>query len=247
MKVLGIAALVVLGAASAHADISDSGNLTIGGQAVIAGTMTVQGGAFSVGATTFSVNAGTVSVSSVLKASQGILWADGSTSTTAVASASPLTMLVNSTDTVSGLKTFVGNVKMSTHAFVTLTGASYSTTQTTLSSCVTGSTVTITIVGSTVAVVSAGYAANTAESLVAASFLMDGGYASGLGGTAAITSGTAGSTQASNISFTWIQGGLSPGTHSFCLVIAGSGATIKLDQATAIGTGATRFGAYEFH
>lgn len=69
---------------SAFADLSDSGNLTIGGQAVIAGSATVQGSAFSVGGSTFSVNGGSITLGGRLNAAAaGIRWADGSTSTTA--------------------------------------------------------------------------------------------------------------------------------------------------------------------
>lgn len=71
-------------AAPARADISDSGNLTIGGNGVIQGTMTVQGSAFSVGGSTFAVLSGTAQVGGLLRVSgQGIQWNDGSTSTTA--------------------------------------------------------------------------------------------------------------------------------------------------------------------
>lgn len=73
-------ALCVISAVPAHADISDSGNLTIGGQAVIAGSMTVQGNAFSVGGATFSVNAGTVSIGGLLIVST-IQWTGGGITT----------------------------------------------------------------------------------------------------------------------------------------------------------------------
>jgi len=46
----------------AHADISDSGNLTIGGQGIFIGTVTVQGNAFSVGASTLAVTGGKVGI-----------------------------------------------------------------------------------------------------------------------------------------------------------------------------------------
>ncbi len=71
-------------AGSAYADVSDSGNLTIGGQGIIQGSMTVQGSAFSVGGTTFTVTAGSVTLGGPLNmAAAGIKWADGTTSTTA--------------------------------------------------------------------------------------------------------------------------------------------------------------------
>lgn len=80
--------VMIFAAAAARADVSDSGSLLIGQQAVIGGTMTVQGNAFSVGGTTFSVSAGTVSVGGLLKPSAaGIQWADNTVSTTASAGA----------------------------------------------------------------------------------------------------------------------------------------------------------------
>lgn len=81
--------LILLGialglSAPARADLSDSGSLTIGGQGIIQGTMTVQGAAFSVGGTTFSVAGGSVTLGGRLNAAAaGIKWADGSISTTA--------------------------------------------------------------------------------------------------------------------------------------------------------------------
>lgn len=85
---MAIRALVLmtffLAAVHARADVSDSGNLTIGGTGVIQGTMTVQGSAFSVGGTTFSVAGGSITLGGRLNATAaGIKWADGSTSTTA--------------------------------------------------------------------------------------------------------------------------------------------------------------------
>lgn len=81
--------LIVLSiAAPVHADISDSGNLTIGGQGVIVGTMTVQGNAFSVAGATFSVAGGSITLGGRLNAAAaGIKWADGTTSTTAASGA----------------------------------------------------------------------------------------------------------------------------------------------------------------
>lgn len=89
MSKTALLALNMVFAVSAHADISDSGNLAIGGQAVIAGTTTIQGSAFSVGGTTFSVAAGSITLGGRLNAaSAGIKWADGTTSTTASPGAS---------------------------------------------------------------------------------------------------------------------------------------------------------------
>jgi hypothetical protein len=83
MKAIKLAAGLLLLAGSAWADVSDSGNLTIGGQGVIQGTMTVQGNAFSVGGSTFAVLGGTVNVGGLLKVSAaGIQWDDGKVSTT---------------------------------------------------------------------------------------------------------------------------------------------------------------------
>lgn len=79
---LSIAALTLC--VAARADVSDSGNLTIGGDGVIQGTMTVQGNAFSVGGATFSVSGGSVTLGGRLNASpEGVKWADGTISTTA--------------------------------------------------------------------------------------------------------------------------------------------------------------------
>jgi hypothetical protein len=63
MKRTTILALLVFATTPrAGADSSDSGNWTVVGQAVIGGTMTVQGGAFSVGGSTLSVSGGNVGV-----------------------------------------------------------------------------------------------------------------------------------------------------------------------------------------
>lgn len=80
IQALGLFALFL--AAPARADVSDSGNLTIGGQGVIQGTMTVQGSGFSVGGTTFSVAGGSVTLGGRLNAAAaGIKWADGTVTT----------------------------------------------------------------------------------------------------------------------------------------------------------------------
>lgn len=81
-KILALIALCL--ALPAHADVSDLGNLTIGGQGIIVGSMTVQGSAFSVGGATFSVAGGSITLGGRLNAAAaGIKWADGTTSTTA--------------------------------------------------------------------------------------------------------------------------------------------------------------------
>lgn len=100
--------LIALGpAVSARADLSDSGNLTIGGTGVIQGTMTVQGAEFSVGGTTFSVAGGSVTLGGRLNAAAaGIKWADGSTSTTASAGGGSGNVVLTATQTFSGVNTF---------------------------------------------------------------------------------------------------------------------------------------------
>lgn len=93
--------------APARADVSDSGNLTIGGQGIIQGTMTVQGNAFSVGGTTFSVSGGSVTLGGRLNAAAaGIKWADGTTSITA----SNGNVVLTATQTFSGAITFASSV-----------------------------------------------------------------------------------------------------------------------------------------
>lgn len=89
MIIQALALMALSLAAPARADVSDSGNLTIGGQGIIQGTMTVQGAGFSVGGTTFSVAGGSVTLGGRLNAAAaGILWADNTTSTTASAGSS---------------------------------------------------------------------------------------------------------------------------------------------------------------
>lgn len=114
MKRLILLPLVLGLAISARADVSDSGNLTIGGTGVIQGTMTVQGAAFSVGGTTFSVAGGNVTLGGRLNAAAaGIKWADGTTSTTAssggggAVAASTFTILSNETTEGVGVLTTV--------------------------------------------------------------------------------------------------------------------------------------------
>jgi hypothetical protein len=116
MKRIAILALV-LAPCPAHADISDSGNLVIGG------TATIQGSAFSVGATTFTVAAGTATIGGLLQLSaQGVKFADATVQTTAATSS---TQKSSSSIAVS---------------FQALTSV-----QTIMSKCVPGSTVTVTV------------------------------------------------------------------------------------------------------
>lgn len=87
-QLVGALALALL-PLTAGADVSDSGDLTIGGQGIIQGTMTVQGAGFSVGGATFTVAGGSVTLGGSLNAAvAGIKWADGTTSTTAAAGGS---------------------------------------------------------------------------------------------------------------------------------------------------------------
>jgi hypothetical protein len=72
--------LSLLLAPAAHADLSDSGNLSIGGNGVISGTMTVTGK--DTGGYGLAVSSGIDASSGTIKALQ-ILWADGTVSTTA--------------------------------------------------------------------------------------------------------------------------------------------------------------------
>lgn len=98
-------------ASAAHADVSDSGNLSIGGQGVIAGTMTVQGNAFSVGGTTFSVAGGSITLGGRLNAAAaGIKWADGTISTTAASGGGAGgDALLSTTQTFTGANTYASS------------------------------------------------------------------------------------------------------------------------------------------
>lgn len=107
MKRLLILAAFLAAGAPVHADLSDSGDLIIGGQGIISGTMTVKGNAFSVGGSTFSVAGGSVTLGGRLNAATaGIKWADGTTSTSASGGASAsynvVVASVNAVQTVSG-------------------------------------------------------------------------------------------------------------------------------------------------
>lgn len=77
MKTL-MTVLALLCPTSAWADISDSGNLVIGG------TATIQGSAFSVGGSTLSVALGTITAGGLLQLSvRGVKFGDGTTQTSA--------------------------------------------------------------------------------------------------------------------------------------------------------------------
>ncbi|MFA6091776.1 MAG: hypothetical protein WCU88_02465 [Elusimicrobiota bacterium] len=110
---------VFLFSTSAHADITDTGDLNIRGQGIIGGTMTVQGNAFSVGgaiaassATLSASGANTYSLtlsSSIHLTAGGIAWADGSVSTTGrISSGSSSSGHIISTGTdLGGYRTFI--------------------------------------------------------------------------------------------------------------------------------------------
>lgn len=144
---------VLLAAPPARADVSDSGNLTIGGQGIIQGTMTVSGAAFSVGGTTFSVSGGSVTLGGRLNlAASGIKWADGTTSTTAAAGGGG--GVATSSITYNDLTVYAGN------------------TATSFGPCLAGSSVTFTGTGALLGLDGAFYKATTG--LVYGRWLVDG-------------------------------------------------------------------------
>lgn len=125
--------IALLLAASARADVSDSGNLTIGGNGVIQGTMTVQGNAFSVGGATFSVAGGSITLGGRINAAAaGIMWSDGTISTTASSG---------------------GAVHISSGASVNFSPGAFATTALSFTGAasVTNSTISFTVQGTTVA------------------------------------------------------------------------------------------------
>ena len=77
-NLLGVAFLLFALSTRAKADISDSGNLTIGCNGVIQGTMTVQGNAFSIGGATVSAAGSTLTLNVYAPgiSSNGIQWAE---------------------------------------------------------------------------------------------------------------------------------------------------------------------------
>lgn len=109
--------LLRLLAVVACADISDSGNLVIGG------TATIQGSAFSVGGSTLSISMGTVTAGGLIQlSSQGVKFGDATIQTTAATSSTQ---------------------KSSSSIAVSL--QSLTSVQTIMSKCVPGSTVTVTV------------------------------------------------------------------------------------------------------
>src|SRR3569832_2325574 len=68
MKLLSMFVLGLALISSARADVSDSGNLSIGGNGVIVGSMTVQGSGFSVGGSSFALAGGSATIAYQLQA-----------------------------------------------------------------------------------------------------------------------------------------------------------------------------------
>lgn len=211
-QILLLLALAI--ATPAFADVSDSGNLTIGGQGIIVGTMTVQGNAFSVGGTTFSVAGGSVTLGGRLNAAAaGIKWADGSTSTTAS----------------SGSGSNVDVTSCTTGGFGgTWTNTAFGTALTTATFTASGThKVRVTLNASV---------ENSAQyNSVAATFLQDGAFVSPNSSTVAskyIVLGVAGGSGDSNINFDVVIPAPSAGSHSYALVMRVGGGTGSFTGAT---------------
>ena len=93
---------------SVMADVSDSGNLVIGNQGVIQGTMTVQGNAFSVGGSTFSVAGGSITLGGRLNlGADGIKWPNGTVTTSTSDFGGGGNSNLSSTQSWSGAQTFL--------------------------------------------------------------------------------------------------------------------------------------------
>jgi hypothetical protein len=195
--------LSLLIAPAARADLSDSGNLNIGGNGVIAGTMTVQGNAFSVGGSTFSVSAGTVQAGGLLKVSAaGVQWADGSVSTTASSGNSEA-------------------LRVSTQTLLesSLSGAGNDSS---FAGCIAGSTVTMTI--SRNEAVEIGFSAPThitgsSQGYAYLWVLVDGEFVSGEAISQAITHGSYMPNSSAGFLATTFLDSETPGTHSYCFGI----------------------------
>lgn len=194
--------VLILAAALARADISDSGNLTIGGTGVIQGTMTVQGSAFGVGGATFTVAGGSVTLGGRLNvAAAGIKWADGTTSTTASSGGG------------------AAGVRLSTFTMFGNTSA------TNVDVCV--ATVTFTPTVATVDVVFMGTInnGNTGDPCMVA-FLIDGAHPAGWSRYTGLSMGTNGYNQ--DASFTYPNLAVTANTsHSVCLRGGCGGYTIN--------------------
>lgn len=236
MKIFLFLALLAV-VSSARADVSDSGNLSIGGSGVISGTVTVQGGAFSVGGSSFAISGGSATVAYQIVASSisltgtgstsydltlssgmhfvgsktGITWADGSTSTTS-SSGSGIPLVLDSTYTY-GI-------------------ASNTQSQTTFLTCFPGSTVTFTMSGNYyVEAEFNGYVLNGSNDTFMW-VLMDGNFMGKMTASATTCSGGTGGV-ASFITHCVVRNLTLPSaaSHSFCFGIGGgSGNTTLYDS-----------------
>lgn len=208
MKILTLLAIFTSLAGSAHADVSDSGNLTIGGQGIIAGTMTVQGNAFGVGGSTFAVLAGTVNVGGLLKISAaGIQWNDGKVSTTSSSG---------------------GGAVLASTFTTNFPGASG--TNTTFSAPVVGSTVTLTIAGTKVFCAFTGncYLGALGEIMYWA-MSVDNGFAPGFTNSRSMGSSYSSTVNALlGCSHSFLFTELSPGSHTFGVMFKSLGSTWNL-------------------
>lgn len=210
MIIQSLALIALVFASPARADVSDSGNLTIGGQGIIQGTMTVQGAGFSVGGTTFSVAGGSVTLGGRLNAAAaGIKWADGSTSTSASSGGSA--PVFNAT------YTYAGNGETTTSTtFVSLPG----------------STVTLTMTGGHLRVAWECSAINdTANDCVGVGILVNGAYVereSPSVGLNWICMSTA--NRSIGVGINWLSPGTYTGSTSVSLVFAVDGTTGKINN-----------------
>src|SRR3569832_251985 len=124
MKSLGFIALLALGGLMVppliHADVSDSGNLSIGGNGIIFGSMTVIGPIAGSSVTLSSSGAGAYDLTSstgihvlsgpiALESGAYIKWADGSTSTTAAGGGLGNAVL-SATQTFTAPQTFAASI-----------------------------------------------------------------------------------------------------------------------------------------
>jgi hypothetical protein len=127
-------------------------------------------------------------------------------------------------------------------ASVTLTGTITSAAAT-FSGCVTGSTVTVTTGANPVEVVFSGAVSNAKNSGAVVTFLIDGGFPTGLSATQGVTAGlTAIMNGDFNLSFSYPTASLTAGSHSFCLgLMTSAGGTATLDTTAA----APRFSVME--
>lgn len=193
--------------APAHADVSDSGNLTIGGNGVFQGTTTVQGSEFSVGGATFTVSGGSVTLGGRLNAAAtGIKWADGTTSTTAASGgASALAITTCTTGGFGGTWSYTAfGVAQTT---VTMTASGNHKVRITLNASV----------------------ENTAQyNSVAATFLQDGAFVSPYSSSIAskyIVMAVSGGSGDNGLDFSVVIPAPSAGSHSYGLAMRVGGGT----------------------